>query len=206
MEDWVERALARWPNVPALFGWLSLDRRGRWRIRGETISRPQIIDTFNRNYAGDEHGRWYFQNGPQRGYLELVRAPLLLHVDPAGETLHTHTGLAVTQIARADLDEDGGLWLRTEHGPAALLDDEGAWLLERLETGDGLAVDEAALSAALARPSGEASGLFLRLDNARHALGRLDDAEAPRVLGFERQPQPRPGERAVVGDAALAPD
>ena len=68
MEDWVHRAMARWPNVPALYGWLSLDRRGRWRIQNETISRPQIIDTFNRNYAADEQGRWYFQNGPQRGY------------------------------------------------------------------------------------------------------------------------------------------
>ena len=44
MEDWVHRALARWPNVPALYGWLGLDRRGRWLIRGETISRPQIVD------------------------------------------------------------------------------------------------------------------------------------------------------------------
>jgi hypothetical protein len=64
MEDWVHKALARWPDVPALFGWLSLDRRGRWRIRGEVITRPQIVDTINPNYAADEHGRWYFQNGP----------------------------------------------------------------------------------------------------------------------------------------------
>ncbi|MDB5974431.1 MAG: hypothetical protein JWR07_1191, partial [Nevskia sp.] len=48
MEDWVQRSLARWPNVPALFGWLALDRRGRWLIQGELISRPQIIETINR--------------------------------------------------------------------------------------------------------------------------------------------------------------
>ena len=26
MEDWVYLALEKWPNVPALFGWLGLDR------------------------------------------------------------------------------------------------------------------------------------------------------------------------------------
>ena len=75
MEDWVLRALAKWPDVPALFGWLSLDRRGRWYVRGEPISRPQIIDTIGRNYAADEQGRWYFQNGPQRGYVSCETAP-----------------------------------------------------------------------------------------------------------------------------------
>src|SRR5262245_55155172 len=44
MEDWVHRALKRWPNVPALYGWLRLDRRGRWLIQGETIGRTQIVD------------------------------------------------------------------------------------------------------------------------------------------------------------------
>ena len=50
MEDRMQRALARWPNVPALYGWLSLDRRGRWRIQGEIITRAQIIDTISANY------------------------------------------------------------------------------------------------------------------------------------------------------------
>ena len=90
MEDWVLRGLARWPNVPALFGWLGLDRRGRWLIKGELISRPQIIDTISRNYAADEAGRWYFQNGPQRGYVSLEVAPLVLHAPESGETLTTH--------------------------------------------------------------------------------------------------------------------
>jgi hypothetical protein len=26
------------PEVPACYGWLSLDRRGRWRLRGETVT------------------------------------------------------------------------------------------------------------------------------------------------------------------------
>ena len=37
MDEDVLRAMTRWPDVPAVYGWLSLDRRGRWLIRGETL-------------------------------------------------------------------------------------------------------------------------------------------------------------------------
>ena len=30
-------AIARWPNVPACHEWLSLDRRGDWRLQGERV-------------------------------------------------------------------------------------------------------------------------------------------------------------------------
>ena len=33
MDPIVRRAIARWPNVPAVYGWLKLDRRGRWSVR-----------------------------------------------------------------------------------------------------------------------------------------------------------------------------
>src|SRR5262249_44783036 len=95
MEAWVERALKRWPNVPALYGWLRLNRRGRWLIQDETITRWQIIETINKNYAADERGRWYFQNGPQRGYMKLDCAPFVLRVSSADGKLWTHTELSV---------------------------------------------------------------------------------------------------------------
>lgn len=195
MEDWVKKALARWPNVPALFGWLGLDRRGRWLIRGETISRPQIIETINRNYAADAHGRWYFQNGPQRGYVTLGHAPLLLRAPAQGEVLTAHTEAAVGRVDAAWLDEDGGLLLQTDLGPGALADGDLDWALQRLEAASG-AVDEAQLAAALAQPSGAGTGLGLRLADRLLPLQRLDRAEAPARLGFVREPQPLPGERA----------
>ena len=68
MEDWVLRSLKRWPNVPALFGWLKLDRRGRWLIQGGIISRTQIIETINRNYAAEEQGAG-ISNGPTERYM-----------------------------------------------------------------------------------------------------------------------------------------
>src|SRR5215831_5593735 len=114
MEEWVQRALKRWPNVPALFGWLKIDRRGRWLIKGETISRTQILDVMNRNYAADEHGRWYFQNGPQRGYVELERAPYIVSVVEGGTALQTHTQLRISDIHEVLMDEAGRLFLSTD--------------------------------------------------------------------------------------------
>lgn len=187
MEDWVRRALQKWPNVPALYGWLRLDRRGRWRIRGEIITRPQIIDTINRNYAADDRGRWFFQNGPQRGYVSLDHAPLVLRSDGAG--LITHTGLAVTRPQAAYLDADGTLLLATEHGPGALDDHDFDWLLDHLSCA-GANVDEATLAAALAQPSGTQTPLSLRIGTTTLPLSRLDFDAAPQVLGFVRDPQP----------------
>ncbi len=195
MEDWVYRALARWPNVPAVFGWLSLDRRGRWRIRDEIISRPQIIDTINPNYGVDAHGRWYFQNGPQRGYVSLASAPLVLQVDPA-DRLVTHTGRPVEHPTAAYLDEHGSLLLQTEHGPAVLADNELDWALQRLRT-DGGAIDETALTDALAVKSGKATPLCLQLEQGSLPVHRLDFADAPEALGFVRDPQPLETEHTV---------
>lgn len=193
MEDWVLRALARWPDVPALFGWLALDRRGRWLIRDEPISRPQIIDTINRNYAADDHGRWYFQNGPQRGYMRLEYAPLLLRVDASGG-LAAHTGSAVREVSKAFLDEEGALLLATELGPGLLAETDLDWALQRLEQG-GAALDETQLAAALSLPSGAATPLVLRWDGRAVPVLRLDAAAMPEALGFVREPQPLPGEK-----------
>ena len=33
-------AMAKWPNVPAVYGWLSLDRRGNWLIRHGATASP----------------------------------------------------------------------------------------------------------------------------------------------------------------------
>ena len=64
MDDSVLRGLAKWPDVPAVYGWLSLDRRGHWRIKGEHIGNPTVSAFIGRNYEYDSQGRWFFQNGP----------------------------------------------------------------------------------------------------------------------------------------------
>lgn len=194
MDQWVLDAMKRWPNVPALFGWLGLDRRGRWLVQGETISHPRIIDVINRNYAADEHGRWFFQNGPQRGFMQLESAPLILFVAEDGQRLVTHTGREVEQVRAACLDEEGALLLVTEHGPGEVAGTDLQWILDRLSI-DGQPVEDEALAAALELPSGSDTSITLRIGPSTLRLQRLDFAQAPSVLGFERTPAPRQGEK-----------
>jgi hypothetical protein len=189
MEEWVSRALKRWPNVPALYGWLKLDRRGRWLIRGETISRPQINEVINRNYGVDERGCWYFQNGPQRGYMQLERAPFILVCVDSGRALETHNRMRVADIRAVFLDENGGLFMQTEHGPGGLLDTDLDWALERMSI-DGRAPDERQVADALALRSNEKTRLIFRFQGKQLPVLRLDDAEAPAHLNFFREPKP----------------
>lgn len=113
------RSTAKWPDVPAVYGWLELDRRGGWRIKGERIGHSGLRDFIARNYQPDERGRWYFQNGPQRVFVALAYTPLVVHHD--GERLIDQCGRCVVASA-AYLDDEGSVLI--EGGPAiALLDD-----------------------------------------------------------------------------------
>jgi len=76
MDEIVSRSMLKWPDVPAVYGWLSLDRRGNWMIktvagRFERIANAAVREFIGRNYAADAEGRWYFQNGPQRVFVAL---------------------------------------------------------------------------------------------------------------------------------------
>src|SRR5258706_6696015 len=121
MDEIVKQAIAKWPNVPAVFGWLGLDRRGLWLIKGERISNPVITDFINRNYEHDAEGRWYFQNGPQRVFVALEYTPYVYRLvwdgDPAMPLrVQTHTAKAVGRVNSAWIDEAGIVLLATEHG------------------------------------------------------------------------------------------
>ena len=90
MDEIVARSLLKWPNVPAVYGWLALDRRGNWLIKGQRIGNAALRDFIGRNYQADEKGRWYFQNGPQRVYVSLAYTPLVVRYE--GEGLVTTAG------------------------------------------------------------------------------------------------------------------
>src|SRR5690625_3539331 len=119
MDEGVIRAMLKWPNVPALYGWVRLDRRGHWHLQGQRVTRDVLIAFINRNYGQDEQGRWYFQNGPQRGYVELDYTPWVLRAQPDG-SLQTQTGQPVQQLSAAFLDEQGSVLLVSEHGVGLL--------------------------------------------------------------------------------------
>jgi hypothetical protein len=138
MDEIVARSIARWPNVPAVFGWLQLDRRGQWRIKGERIGNAALNEFIARNYEPDAQGRWYFQNGPQRVYVELAYAPLVAHYE--GEAVFDHCGRPFP-VDQAFLDEEGSVVLAGAGG-VALLDDRD--LARFAEEGEHLPVVAAA--------------------------------------------------------------
>lgn len=119
MDAAVTRAMAKWPNVPAVYGWLSLDRRGNWLIKGERISNQALREFIARNYESDDKGRWYFQNGPQRVYVALAYTPLVAHYD--GDALFDHCGRAF--VGEKTYVDDEGSVLIEGGGRIALLDD-----------------------------------------------------------------------------------
>ncbi|MDT8990679.1 DUF2946 family protein [Curvibacter sp. APW13] len=132
MDDIVKQAMAKWPHVPHCYGWLGLDARGNWYMRDERAQRQGAFASgqpgakgaelkhdklrafIERNYGVDDAGCWYFQNGPQRVYVELESTPWVWRLQPGG-TVHSHTGLT-TAVRKAVLDEHGHLYLDTQLG------------------------------------------------------------------------------------------
>jgi hypothetical protein len=132
MDEIVVRSLAKWPNVPAVYGWLDLDRRGNWLIKGERIGNMALREFIARNYAADARGCWYFQNGPQRVFVALAYTPFVMHYQ--GDRLFDHCGRPVEALETL-LDDEGSVLIRGERG-IGLLDDRD---LERYaEIGDNL--------------------------------------------------------------------
>jgi hypothetical protein len=119
VDEVVVRSLAKWPNVPAVYGWLSLDRRGNWLIKGERIANTALREFIGRNYEPDDQGRWYFQNGPQRVYVTLAYTPLVVHYE--GERLVDQRGESF--LAAEAFEDDEGSVLFAGRGTVALLDD-----------------------------------------------------------------------------------
>ncbi len=133
MDDIVKAAIRKWPNVPHCYGWLGLDARGDWYLRdeatqaagpfpdskGSRVVHDKLREFIGRNYEHDERGAWFFQNGPQRVYLQLEAAPWVLGVqrrEGGSFDVSTHTGQAVGRVDAAWLDEFGRLFLATELG------------------------------------------------------------------------------------------
>ena len=160
MDDIVRQAMVKWPNVPDCFGWLALDNRGDWYMRddriqaqglfptpkGSRLQHEKLIAFIGRNYAADERGRWYFQNGPQRVYVELETCPWVIRLHRPSQTplqISTHTGVP-TQVERAYVDELGRVLVLTPLGLglvhsqdillAADVIDAGLWTVQEVSS------------------------------------------------------------------------
>lgn len=128
-------AIAKWPDVPACYGWLSLDRRGDWRLQGERITHRGLIDFINRQYGVDASGNWFLQNGPQRVFVSLAYTPWIFRSD-AGR-LFSHIGEAAGEALAVWLDEQGNVLLETPLGIGLLDDRDLAGFLSACRDRDG---------------------------------------------------------------------
>jgi hypothetical protein len=191
--------MEKWPQVPAVYGWLRLSRRGQWFLidrsrpdleeardgEGSLISSPPIIDFIGRNYDRDERGAWYWQNGPQRAFVRLELAPLILRVlnEPPRQRLVTHTGFIVEQIERVLSDADGNLLMLTNLGPAAV-DDRDIGQLQL--TADDMTAEDGAMRLLLdLYPAPAAPSWSVRI----HAASGADALGA--ALGYIADPAPQ---------------
>jgi hypothetical protein len=154
MDPIVEAALRKWPGVPHVYGWLALDGRGHWylrdaaaqavgpfpRVKGSRIEHAGLLAFIARNYAADPAGAWFFQNGPQRVYVDLEAAPWTWRLQPGVPVgVRSHTGSDASARA-AWSDEAGRLFLDTDLGfglvhsldveLAAQALDAGQWTLQ----------------------------------------------------------------------------
>jgi len=132
MDDIVRQAMAKWPNVPNCFAWLGLDERGHWYLRddpaqalgsfqsgvpgakGSLLQHEKLIEFIHRNYAADATGAWFFQNGPQRVYVELAATPFVWRMS-SDFKLTAQTG-PETQAQICYTDEAGRVYFQTAMG------------------------------------------------------------------------------------------
>jgi hypothetical protein len=195
MDDIVKQAMAKWPNVPHCYGWLALDARGGWRMRdeptqqaslpGDRLNNAALLAFINRNYAADDRGCWYFQNGPQRVYVNLETTPYVARTDPAQGVL-MQTGEALAPIEHAYMTAAGALIVQSGAKVAQVDDRDVAQLLAAMEM-DGAPIDDAALMAWLETGIGTVT---LRLAGSHVAVERLQDDDLGRRFGFVATPQP----------------
>jgi Protein of unknown function (DUF2946) len=193
MDEIVIRGMLKWPDVPAVYGWLSLDRRGSWLIKNvsgrfERIANPAVNAFIGRNYGADVEGRWYFQNGPQRVFVALDYTPWVYRLDDAGEGLLAHTGAAATSPESVFVDDAGALLLEAEMGIGVLLDRDLPAFVEQLADPRGRPAER--LLEDVAR--GEEARVMLQGKNVR--IAPIRGAEVPGRFGFVQRPAPRAGE------------
>lgn len=212
MDENVIAAMARWPDVPDVFGWLSLSAAGHWRLHpdgsaairhsvdatllepinlGELIGSSRINQFINQNYAQDKQGRWYFQNGPQRVYVRLDLAPFVLHTiddQKDGPAFVTHNGLRTRHVTRWCLDELGHLYADTDLGAGVVAGRDLEQVLNMLTTSDG---DSLLLTLSDSLPDGSAAPTQVCWrDGSVVAFSRSHFDRVPELLGFVRYPQP----------------
>ena len=103
--------------------------------KGSLLLHDKLIEFIQRNYESDAAGRWFFQNGPQRVYVELEATPFIWRVDATpGFPVTAHTGQPAG-AQRCVLDEQGRLYLETNLGFGLVHTQDMAYAADAVEQG-----------------------------------------------------------------------
>ena len=189
MDDAVVRAMTRWPDVPDVYGWLSLDRRGQWRLQGGTIGNRGLRSFISRNYLQTPQGAYIFQNGPQRVFVSLEYTPWVASLDGT-QQLRLHTGDLLPHFEHAWMDEHGAVMLSTGHGPALVDDRDLEILTARMYSATGQRLDDEGQALAVdILLQGIDEHLKLEWQGCRVPLSPVRSESIPHAFAFVQAPQ-----------------
>jgi len=212
MDEIVLRSMLKWPNVPAVYGWLRLDRRGQWLIRQpdpkrdavagrsaggqsvaprfEPVVNMAMIEFIGRNYAHDAEGRYYFQNGPQRVYVTLDYTPWIYRLDSPARDFVAHTGVPAGPPTNVYLDDQGGVIVVCTPGPGAVLDRDLEALTESFSdiAGRHLEFEQ------LIERTAAGQGVRARLAGTELMVEAIGAHELPARFGYVKRPTPPEGQ------------
>ena len=193
MDEIVLKAMMRWPNVPAVYGWLKLDIKGRWLLQGDPITNTTIKNFISRNYESNDKGQWYFQNGPQKVFVELEYTPYIYKIWRNSENrliAETHTGQAVNSPISCWLDEQGNLSIESELGIGAIEPTSLPTLINQLTHGDGSEISDRTLDAMLLGNFNVLCSVELKWNNLKLPLKFVEFKKLSEQFGFDPFPLP----------------
>ena len=199
MDEIVLRAIAKWPDVPSVYNWLRLDRRGNWLVKGERIGNAAVVEFIGRNYEHDAQRRWYFQNGPQRVFVKLAYTPLVYRLEPAPAdalSVRAHTGRLAADMRAAWMDERGDMLVETELGVGLIVDRDLPLILECLTGAIGGRARRCDARCTGRRFARRAAGRICTCGSAINASNwsASDSRDVPARFHFDPDPRPAPGE------------
>ncbi|MBR7801160.1 DUF2946 family protein [Undibacterium fentianense] len=199
MDDIVLAAMAKWPNVPDCYGWLSLDARGNWRMRderaqalnlpGDVIRNPTLQSFINRNYLCDDNGNWFFQNGPQKVYVDLAATPYIAQILP-DQTWRLHTGQIMPPATRVWMLDDGNIACHADQYLCQLDDRDIGLFLDTLKENQQTLAEERLLE--FMEASTESTSQFkitARIAGREIVLQQTDLTSLLNEVGYCQQPR-----------------
>jgi hypothetical protein len=151
--------------------------------QGDIIRHESLLDFIYRNYDCDSRGAWYFQNGPQRVYVELEATPFIVRTDPKlGFVLHDRT--PIYEIDHVFMTNTGQLIIQNHQKVAMLDPSDLAQCLAMLYVGNQTIADDDLLNW-LSKPN---QLLQMKLGQQFRSVEWIDSTQLQKRFGFIARP------------------